>query len=348
MLPESVRTKIKNITGKAPVSALCGAVRVAKRSRFTMPYSDLGSLTLEDLKTITNGIVVILENGDYLQMQNSKSKLDQYLLANIGGDDNVAAILGFYSVGGTSGSARAMTVYKQMEPIIAEKKWMPLERKSGIPRGQTFLGNQWWRGHYYTNVRGGSTTSRAQTHCSVNGALPAKFQLFNSVGGYLDKTAGIHLTSSMLYMMLHSVGIAADEETQLDPVSLSRFKGHYEELLAQVRYDSGGCLDWCQKFIHKEHLICPLEANHIPFQYFKITKCTHHNHMQLCHNEAASKKKYFQDRVTNTFVSDFRPNNLFWGTHQGNMEQQDMTIEEYHRAMRAKVQRLDKIWLPAS
>ena len=66
--------------------------------------------------------------------------------------------------------------------------------------------------------------------------------------------------------------------------------------------------------------------------------------MQLCHNEAASKKRYFQDKTTNTFMSDYRPNNLFWGTHQGNMEQQDMTIQEYHCHIRSKSARLKKLF----
>ena len=62
LLPNIVRTKIKNIIGKAPVSSLCGGARISTKSRFTFPYLDLirNGITLENLMTIKNGVVVLL------------------------------------------------------------------------------------------------------------------------------------------------------------------------------------------------------------------------------------------------------------------------------------------------
>jgi len=343
-LPDIVKTKIKNITGKAPVSSLCGGARIAKQSRFTIPYCQLGSVTLDDLETINNGVIVVLENEDYFNLLQSSSPLDKYLLENIGGDKTVSAIVAFRSVGGTSSSAATMKIYEKMKPIIEEQKWIPVERISTatIPHGKTYIGNDKWKGHYYVNICGGSNKKKVQTHCAENGSLPAKFQLFNSVIGYMDAIIGIHLTSSMLYMLLFSTDIIS--ETKLEEDSLASFKNEYESLLAKVCYDSGSVLVWCNRFIRGGQLICPLDGTPVPFKYFNITASKDHNYMHLCHNEAASKKKYFQDQTTNTFMSDCRPNNLFWGTHQGNMEQQDMTIEEYHYHLRTKVRRLNKLF----
>jgi len=343
-LPDIVKTKIKNITGKARVASLCGGARIAKHSRFTIPYRQLGSVTLDDLRTINNGVVVVLENGDYFNIQHSSSPLDKYLLENIGGDKTVSAIVAFRSVGGTSSSAATMKIYEKMKPIIEEQKWIPVERISPatIPHGKTYIGNDKWKGHYYVNICGGSNKKKVQTHCAENGALPAKFQLFNCVGGYMNSAVGIHLTSSMLYMLLFSTDIIS--ETDLKEDSLATFKKEYESLLAKVCYDSGSVLVWCNRFIRGGQLICPLDGTPIPFKYFNITASKDHNYMQLCHNEAASKKRYFQDQTINIFMGDHRPNNLFWGTHQGNMEQQDMTIEEYHYHLRTKVRRLNKLF----
>ena len=206
-IKNNVKTKIGNIAGKAKVSPLCGGARIAKKSRFTLPYSDLtrNAITLENLMTISNGVVVVLENEDYFNILKSSSPLDQYLLENIGGNKTVSAIVAFYSVGGTSSSAAAMAIYEKMESIIVEKKWLPIERTSEpIPHGKTYIDNDKWEGQYYANIRGGSNKKKVQTHCKVGSSLPAKFQLFNSVGGYMDSTVGIHLTSSMLYMLLFS------------------------------------------------------------------------------------------------------------------------------------------------
>ena len=346
-LPDIVKTKIKNITGKAPQSSLCGGARIAKQSRFTIPYCQLGSVTLDDLRTINNGVIVVLENEDYFNIQHSSSSLDKYLLENIGGNNIVSCIVAFYNTEGTTSSAVSLKTYERMKPVITAKQWKPLERISDpIPHGKTYIGNETWSGHYYANICGGSTTKKVQTHCAVNGSLPAKFQLFNSVIGYMDAITGIHLTSSMLYMLLFSTDIIS--ETKLEEGSLASFKNDYESLLAKVCYDSGSVLDWCNRFIIDGKLICPLDAAPIPFSNFMIKNCKNHNYMQLCHNEAASKKRYFQDQTTNTFMSDYRPNNLFWGTHQGNMEQQDMTIEEYHYHLHTKVRRLNKLFPLAS
>ena len=134
-------------------------------------------------------------------------------------------------------------------------------------------------------------------------------------------------------------------ETKLDDNLLAIFKKKYEILLAKVSYDSGPVLDWCNRFIRDDQLVCPLDAAPIRF-HSNIsglpTNTKDHNYMQVCHNEAASKKKYFQDKTTNIFMSDCRSNNLFWGTHQGNMEQQDMTINEYHCHIRSKAMRFEE------
>ena len=285
-------------------------------------------------------VVVVLENEDYCEILHSDSPLDKYLIENIGGSNRVSAILGFYSVGGTSSSALAMETFKMMKPIIVEKNWQPIERvpKSEIPRRQTYIGNKYWTGQYYANICGGSTTQIVQTHCKVNGKMPVKFQLFNSAEGYMDETVGHHVKSTMLYMLLFTTGIT--EATELDMDSLSSFKKDYESHLSHIHYDSGCVLDWCKKFIMDDQLICPLDISPILFTHFLI-RDSDHNYMQLCHNEAASSKKYFQDRTTKKFMSDYRPNNIFWGTHQGNMEQQDMTIKEYHCHIRAKLERLN-------
>ena len=87
--------------------------------------------------------------NDYLNICDSDLPLDQYIIANIGGNETVSAMFASYVADGTSGSSAAMAIYEKMEPIIAEKDWSPVERKEGlIPSGQTYIGNEGWKGHY--------------------------------------------------------------------------------------------------------------------------------------------------------------------------------------------------------
>ena len=72
----------------------------------------------------------------------------------------------------------------------------------------------------------------------------------------------------------------------------------------------------------------PIRCIPIRFEQFGMDKCYDKDALNICHNIAVEKETMEYDK-NKGLLSSFRPNNLFWGTHLGNMNQQHFTVKEY-------------------
>lgn len=337
--PDTIKTKIKNIT-KAGVSQICGTKRCSKSDRCIIKYSDVtnSNLSLDDLKLFKNGITVLLVNDDYFKIfekdDSSKSELDKYLISNIGSDNNISSLIVIIKENGDSGSNNLYVIYNKIKPIIDENNWIPVQRKDiEIPHGQTNKTNEYWEGHYYIDISGGSNNNKIQSHKEDI----TKYQLFIDICGYMDEKIGVHTTSALIFQLLYCHNIL--DHLDINKEKLDEFKDKYSNILSNILYDDGNILDWCNKFIKDNKLICPLQAKFIDFEYFMKENKKDPDYIQICHNEAMSKHIYKKDKINNVILSDFRPRNMFWGTLQGNMEQQTMTINEFHEYRKSVILR---------
>jgi hypothetical protein len=85
----------------------------------------------------------------------------------------------------------------------------------------------------------------------------------------------------------------------------------------------------CLKYKNgKKILICPLTDNKISIHQFEINDDECLESIQVCHEEAVSKEKIYFDETRGYIITARRPQNLFWGTKRGNMQQQELTIDE--------------------
>ena len=133
-----------------------------------------------------------------------------------------------------------------------------------------------------------------------------------------------------MYDLLHCFDI----EDCLTPSEIDEMTLVFETFLKGIYYDDGCLYDShvMQKCLRnkngKKILVCPLTDNKISIHHFKINDDECLESIQVCHQEAVSKEKIYFDETRGYMVTARRPQNLFWGTKRGNMQQQELTIDE--------------------
>jgi hypothetical protein len=337
-LPKKISEKISNID-KAQEGNILGSKRISRSSRMILPYSLAKKFSLEQLQTFENGMAVSLENNDYFDIQTNEDELSKYLLDNIGGNEKVSCIIVIHTNDGKSSSNNLRKIYKKIKQIIKNKKWKPIERINNNNHGKTYKGNNNWEGHYYINISGGDQDS-IQSH----EGKPKKYQIFNTYKGFMNPNVVIITQATLIYMFLHCENI----EKYIKDHKI--FKEQYSEYLKNIKLDKDidgydniydYCHDPCLRFINNDILQCPLLLKKINISQFEISETKDPEYLNICHNEAIDKKKIYFDKELNTLVSDYRPTNLFWGTHLGNMMQQSNTISEYEKYIKELASRFN-------
>lgn len=318
MFPIYIQTKLNNIN-KAPVGDICPAKRINNSARIIIPYDIVkkNNLSIDDLSKFDSGVIVALMNDTYFKIKDSLDPFDKYLIENIGGDKKVSSLITIKNNEGTSSSHEEMKILSKMKEEIEKNRWIPVQRKAGkILHGTTYVGNDKWKGEYWYDVKGGDNKGSESSHTEQP-------QLFNGYQRAMNEHTIIVVQANLLFQMLHFPGI---EEYVPD---YKKYIKDYELLLDEITYDECNLLKYNKQFIRDGVYICPLNVTPITMDDFKIKHNQHDRYIQICHNEAAAKKKIYIDNCTGEFLTDYRPTNLFWGTRVGNMGQQNMTISEY-------------------
>ena len=120
---KNIQTKLNNIN-KAGVCDVCDTKRVSQNSRILLPYQIIRAceLTLDQLKTHINGIVIDVPFREYerIRSSNINDELDAYVMNNIGGEtpDTVTTILTIKNENGYSGSSAEREDLKRLEEEI--------------------------------------------------------------------------------------------------------------------------------------------------------------------------------------------------------------------------------------
>jgi hypothetical protein len=95
-------------------------------------------------------------------------------------------------------------------------------------------------------------------------------------------------------------------------------------------------------------LISPITQKDISINAFDFDGgCKEDEIVDISHNEPVNDKKIRFCQENNVMLSDYRPGNLFWDTHLGNMQQQSFTVKEYWAEMEERITKR-KSWLLAS
>ncbi len=337
---KNAQTKIKNATGKASVTGILSTQRVSKRSRPLLQYYVIknNNLTLEHLLTIECGVVVNLSLEIYLEIKEKQQKeipldeLDQHLMKNIGVDEskpsseisNVIAIITLTKQRGESGSRKERSQFAEFKEIIEKNGWKRIERNpNNIKQGQTYKGNDGLKGHYYYLISGGEQQSE-RSHIWNDDKIPSKYQLFTDSLNFIPNIeVEIDIEIALLYQMMCSV----DFPQGLRDKHFASFETHLKE----TYYNDKSLFDTLHEdfnCIINGILYDPIRCIPIRFEQFGMDKCYDKDALNICHNIAVEKETMEYDK-NKGLLSSFRPNNLFWGTHLGNMNQQHFTVKEY-------------------
>jgi len=335
-LPKSSKTKLKNIN-KAGSCPLCSTKRVSQASRRTCEYNHIVKCnhTIEQLNTHKNGVVIEVPFREYQRIKRTdeatRTPLDQYILNNIGGNSNkiVVAIISMRKEHGYSGSSSQRVELETFKQEIELQDWKPIyeiNTTTGVKIINKNKGNLNWGGHYYYNVSGGSKTS-FKSHTKEP-------QIFTTSKGFMSNAnIIIDVEVSLYWQLLHCHDISKYISNEEDVFT---YKQNLEQYLKSKIYLGKSCFDHLEELenIWDGKLISPITRDFISIDAFDSEKTLNEDDQaNISHNEAAGKNKSYFCPDQNVILSDYRPGNLFWDTHLGNMQQQSFTIQEYWSEM---------------
>jgi len=330
-LPSSIQTKLKNIN-KAGTCFICTTKRVSQTSRMILeyPYVVKNNLTLDQLQTHVNGVVVDIPFRQYERIRdtdkNMLSHLDQYLLDNIGGmsTQRVVGIITLVKDNGSSGSSLQRVDLERFKQEIEARNWQPIndvKEINGVKVKNKNKGNMNWGGHYYYNVSGGSQES-FKSH-----ALEP--QIFTTSKGFMsNEDVVVDNISSLTWQVLY----INDLSIYIPDVDILKYKQILEHHLKSKIYMGKSCLEHLNELenIHDGKLISPITREYISIHAFDSEKTLNkEDQVNISHNYAVNNRRIDFCPQQNVMLSDYRPGNLFWDTHLGNMQQQSFTIQQY-------------------
>lgn len=329
--PSNVQTKLKNID-KAAKSGPCSTKRVSQTSRMRLEYQHIikNNLTLDQLQTHVNGVVVDIPFRQYERIRDTDKKirnhLDQYLLDNIGGMSSkiVVSIISLVKEHGSSGSSLQRIDLERFKQEIETLSWQPLyeiKEINGVKVKNKNKGNMNWGGHYYYNVSGGSQESFKSHNLEP--------QIFTTSKGFMsNEDVVIDNTSSLLWQVLRIKNLSI----HIPDEDILKYKQILEDHLKSKIYMGKSCLEHLNELenIHDGKLISPITREYISIDAFDSEKTLNkEDQVNISHNDAVNNHRIYFCPQQNVMLSDYRPGNLFWDTHLGNMQQQSFTIQQY-------------------
>lgn len=337
-MPIHVVTKLKNIN-KSMCDCILTSKRISQDSRILIPYTiiTMNNLSIQNLDTYINGIVIDLPFQDYLHIQNKQyeelNEIEKYMLSNIGSNNNVSCILTItnsYS-GGSYTLQQLLYIFKQH---IQNNHWKPVKRNTDYTK-DIYKGNEKWEGHYYYRICGGSNKIQEISHPNES---DKDYQIFTTYKSFMNGNKYIYdVKASLYYQLLYFEDI---EEYIHNNDDLQQFRSFLYSHLQNSVYLEKNVIDWFDynKIFLVENNIVYSPTLIEPLRIDKIET------IQISHNEAIVKQKIYYDTNMKTIVSDYRPGNLFWDYKLGNMQQQDFTIVEFWKSIEDRYNKRNLIY----
>lgn len=116
---ENIKIKLSNICGKTgqyDVPSELFQKRTSRANRILISWEDVvkNNLSLEQLNTISGGVVVEFRNKDFFDKKNEDNELFKYLIKQLGGDNTVSSIISIRSEAGSSSSSLQRECFEQL------------------------------------------------------------------------------------------------------------------------------------------------------------------------------------------------------------------------------------------
>jgi len=336
----NIKTKFSNIcgkTGRYNVPNELFQKRTPRKNRALISWKAVkeNDLTIEKLNTFEGGVVVEFSNNDYFDENNFENETFNELLKRIGSDDNVSAIISFRSEAGSSSSAvpreafrkflnNTKVLYKGQEIYINADNYKDYIIKQVGTGGS---GNEKWDGFLFVSIKGGQQDT-IETHRGV------ELTIFNPACEYANEDICLDIDLVLGYFALRS--IAFNSLTEDDKVEYQKIIDKVENELSTIYYEIDNyhdtllnyCVNHVSLKVRDGELTDPIQLKQITLENFDISNNSPES-IDLTHDEAVNKEKYYWDEDKNCVLGPARPTNLFWSYHLSNMMQQDFNLKEY-------------------
>lgn len=336
----NIKTKFSNIcgkTGRYNVPDELFQKRTSRKNRALISWKAVreNNLTMEQLNTFEGGVVVEFLNSDYFDENNFENVTFNELLNRIGSDDNVSAIISFRSEAGSSSSAvpreafrkflnNTKVSYKGKEIYINENNY-----KEYIIRqvGTGGSGNEKWDGFLFVSIKGGQQDT-IETHRGK------ELTIFNPACEYAGKEICLDIDLVLGYFALRSISFSS--LTEEDKLVYKNLIENAENILNTIYYEIDNyfdnllnyCINHVSLRVRDGELTDPIQLKQVTLESFDIPNNSPES-IDLTHDEAVNKEKYYWDEERKCVLGPARPTNLFWSYHLSNMMQQDFNLKEY-------------------
>ena len=324
----NIKEKLKNICGKTgqyDVPDELYQKRTSRSNRVLISWKNVekNKLTLKQLETFSGGIVVEFINEDYFEKDSNLESLFNILKNRLGSDEIVSSMISIRNESGSSSSHIERNAFDKLKREIPDYQNHLIKRKPGIE--SSGKGNNKWEGYIYYSIKGGQQNT-ILSH--TTGPFP---QLFNPACDFANEDICLDIDLVLGYFTMFSIdkgNLGVSQKTE------------YDNLLKEIRkelenskYDFGNLLKYCDNhpclLLESGKLFDPIQVEKVDITDFSINNKSDKNNLDLTHDEAVNKGKYYFDKTKNCILTPTRPNNIFWSKHLSNMMQQNFSLSEY-------------------
>ncbi|WP_051622792.1 hypothetical protein [Mycoplasmopsis primatum] len=339
---DDIRTKLSNICGKTAqydIPTELFQKRTHRSNRILLPWKSVknNNLTLDQLNTFSNGVVVEFVNEDFFDKNNQANPIFCELRARLGSNENVSSMISIRSESGSSSSKVQRDNFKKLisntkvtykgETIILNKYNYQNYAIKRIEKGGR--GNSNWSGFLFVSIKGGQQDT-IETH---KGKVEL---LFNPACEYASDDVCLDVDLVISYFALMSV----DKNALKDDEQLKKYNNllsDIETVLSESFYDNdsykGNLLKYCKNHpslrLEPGKLFDPIQVEQIDIENFGIKEKENPKCLDFTHDEAVNLDKFYWDRIKKCILSATRPCNVFWSKHLSNMMQQNFSLVEY-------------------
>ena len=323
-----IETKFKNICGKTGsynVPPELFQKRTSRKNRVLISWKTVkkNNLTLQQLETFSGGVVVEFINDDYFQIDNDPNSLFNILKKRLGSDEIISSIISIRNEEGSSSSQKERNAFEKLKKAIPDYKNHLIRRKVNIKYKGT--GNDKWEGFIYYSIKGG------QQNTILSHPTAPFPQLFNPACEFANEEVSLDIDLVLIYFAMFSI-----DKKRLNSERKKKFKDLLKELkeeLKNTEYDEGNLLDYCNNhpclLLEKGKLYDPIQVEEINIIDFSIDNKNDIRSLDIAHDEAVNKDKFYFDKKHNCILTAARPMNIFWSRHLSNMMQQNYSLNEY-------------------
>ena len=340
---ENIKEKMSNICGKTGAYNVPDELyqkRTKRSNRILISWNAVkkNNLTIKQLETCENGVVVELLNGDYFDEGNYKNDTFKELIKRIGSDEVVSAMISFRSENGSSSSEiprkyfnmflnNTKVDYKGNTIIINKDNYANYAINKTSEGNGSLCGNDKWDGFLFVSIKGGQQDT-IETHKNRS------MTLFNPACEYANDEVCRDIDLVLGYFAMKAIN-----PNELNKDMKELYDGLMKELkivMENVDYDLNGkqysLYEYCSihpsvKLVDNQ-LTDPIQLIKLNIENFNIPDNSDES-IDLTHNEAVNNELFYWDDKRKCILSPARPTNIFWSYHLSNMMQQNYNLKEF-------------------